>query len=126
LGSYSAPAFALGYYKAIQDVTTPNGTILIGPVRCVSAEIFVRSSPLWDGDIYLDVQKPDGTWDNFVHDSGHADQLYFLPAQDPSYNTGTSVGRYPMVVRVRSENQPTVGNAVVYLIATPPPANPLF
>lgn len=126
MGSYSAPAFALGYYKADHTVTNADGDVLIDPFRCADFMARYVASALYDGDIYCQLQKEDLTWFDFLHNGAMADQWFVLSPQALALTQQTTQVKYPYVVRFEGRTKPTVGSCVVNVVATPAPANPLW
>lgn len=114
-----APEFQ--YYKAVQNIATIDGTVLIGPVRCVNYDVFVNSPVGYDGNVGVEVQKLDGTWLDFIS-TNTAGAVSCLPGSDIEYNSGTATNKYPFVIRVVSRTHPTTvdGTLVYAIIQTAP------
>lgn len=125
-GSYSAPAFELGYEKANADNTKTVNTVLLGPTRCGDFLATFTQSPLWNGVVKLQVQKTDDTWaDLKTYNNGDVRTASYTAWQI----TETFLDEllyYPYRVRVIVSTQATAGLCICYLMTDPPPANPLF
>lgn len=126
MGQYTAPTFALGYYKCLQDNTIPDGTVLIDGVRCVDFVFIAQASTLYDGAFGVDLQKLDGTYINFVTSQNEADSQLVVRPPDIFNTPFLTTVKYPWVVRITGNTHPTLGEATGWLITTPSPANPLF
>lgn len=126
MGSYTAPAYSTLDEKAIQDNTTPNGDILLGPHRCLYFEAVGIISALYDGTLDLEVQLTDLSWFAFTMGSVGSVWTRSITPEFTQFTQQHQLFRYPYNVRVKATAQPSVGVATAYLITYPPPANPLF
>lgn len=126
MGSYSAPSFALGYHKALNDVTTTQNEILIGPLRCVDFYGIVQNSAIYDGDIYIDMQLNDDSWFPWVHFNASFSQWQVESPQALGMIQQNSDIKYPYVARFRVETVPTLGVSTLHVITQPGPGNTLF
>lgn len=125
MGSYSAPSFALGYYKAVQDVTSIVGSVQLGPIKTVGLNYCVVASALWDGDVALEGQLQDDTWCLIDHTFFQGRTVGGALSSDYIY-AQTIDFKFPFVLRFTTYSQPLNGVAVCYFITLPPPGNPLF
>ena|SRR5689334_3520829 len=123
MGSYSSPVgYQWHYEKLLVDNTTPQDTYILDLPRIGDFWGLVTTSPVWNGDLSLLLQKEDGNYNSNTQHWDQSDKTRFI---DKGFWSAIPMD-YPLHLKIQVSTACTTGNALVYVVWLDAPTNPLF